>query len=365
MDPLLILRKFKRKLFDFYFSRRSEICLDISQWAYERKIPTIEVHESAFDSLLTAAASNPRLEAGVYQHQDDLSRPVRLVVLENVRVRDRIGVVELPDGRVVLEGNWSVGLLAESRTYRRRFDFKKMRTKGNVFSLLGLWGKEYYHWFYDVLPRLEASIAHLPADIKYLINENPHPYQLESLKAYGIREDQLIFHPREVSHHIQTLWFATPAGHTGFSTPDLLKKVSQRLTALSSSEERQKKYYISRCKAKTRRALNESELRAALRDNGIEFIHAEDFHFRTQLQCFANAQSILGPHGAGLANLFFLPPRSKCGEIFGVTPPTCYEMSAAALGVQFARFEGDVADAELGDMSINSHKFAKWLEREF
>ena len=360
-----MLRKVRKKLFDFYFSRRSEVCLDISQWAYERKIPKIEVHESAFASLLTAAGGNPRLEAGVYQHQDELIRPIQLLALENARVRDRIGVLELPDGRVVLEGNWSVGLLTETRTYRRRFDFKTMRTKGNVFSLLCLWGKEYYHWFYDVLPRLEASIGHLPADTQYLINENPHPYQLESLKVYGIGEDKLILQPSEVCHHIQTLWFATPAGHSGFSDPDLLRKVSQRMTSLSSFEEMLKKYYISRSKAKTRRVVNENELRSALRDFSIEFIRAEDLDFRAQLQLFANAQAILGPHGAGLANLLFLPPGSKCGEMFGVAPPTCYEMSAAALGVHFAGFEGEIAHAEIGDMSINPQKFAKWIEQEF
>ncbi len=360
-----MLRFLKKKLFDFYFSRKSEICLDIADWASKNSLSVSDLHGPAFDSLLSSASDNARLKEGVLNHRKELSKPLHLIVLENVKVRDEMGVVELPDGQVVLEGNWSIPLLTERRTYRRRFDFKKIRTQGNVFSLLCLWGKEYYHWFYDVLPRLEASIAHLPLDIKYLINDNPQDYQLESLKAYGIGEDRLVLQPDIVSNHVQTLWFATSAGHTGFSNPELLRKVYQRLVAHCSHQESSKKYYLSRSKAKTRRVVNENELLPVLRDHGIEWMCAEDLDFREQVQRFANAEAILGPHGAGLANLLFMPIGSKCGEMYGVVPPTCYEISAAGLGLPFARLQGEIADSTLGDMWINPKKFEKWIADEF
>jgi hypothetical protein len=360
-----MLRFLKKKLFDFYFSRRSEICLDIADWAAKNSLPVSDLYGPAFDSLLSSASDNARLKEGVLYHRNKLSNPLRLIVLENVKVRDEMGVIELPDGQVVLEGNWLISLLTERRTYRRRFDFRKTRTQGNVFSLLCLWGKEYYHWFYDVLPRLEASIAHLPFDIQYLINEHPQDYQLESLKAYGIGGDQLISQPDIVSNHVQSLWFATSAGQTGFSNPELLRKVSQRFAAHCSHRNLPKKYYLSRSKAKTRRVVNEYELLPVLRTHGIEWMCAEDLDFREQVQCFSNAEAILGPHGAGLANLLFMPAGGKCGEMFGVVPPTCYEMSAAGLGMPFARLQGDIADPSLGDMWVDPKKFEKWIADEF
>jgi hypothetical protein len=360
-----MLRFLKKKLFDFYFSRKSEICLDIADWAVKNLLPVSDLHGPAFDSLLSSATGNARLKEGVLNHRKELSNPLRLIVLENVKVRDEMGVVELPDGQVVLEGNWSIPLLTERRTYRRRFDFKYIKTQGNVFSLLCLWGKQYYHWFYDVLPRLEASIEHLPSDIQYLINDHPQDYQLESLKAYGIGEERLIIQPTIVSNRVQTLWFATSAGHSGFSNPELLRKVSQRLVAYCAHQGPSKKYYLSRSKAKMRRVVNENELLLVLRAHGIEWMCAEDLDFREQVQCFSNAKAILGPHGAGLANLLFMPAGGKCGEMFGVVPPTCYEMGAAGLGMPFARLQGDVVDATLGDMWIDPKKFAKWLEEEF
>jgi hypothetical protein len=111
--------------------------------------------------------------------------------------------------------------------------------------------------------------------------------------------------------------------------------------------------------------VNETELLPLLRDHGIEWMCAEDLDFREQVQRFANAEAILGPHGAGLANLLFMPVGAKCGEMFGVIPPTCYEMSAAGLGMPFARLQGDIADESFGDMWIDPNKFSKWLADEF
>jgi len=360
-----MIRKLKKSLFEFYFSRRSEICVDIVEWATKNSLPTFPLHGATFNLLFNAAGDHTRLSQAVLDHRQELSKQLHLIVLENVKVRDEMGVVELPDGQVVLEGNWSIPLLTDRRTYRRRFDFKKIRTQGNFFSLLCLWGKQYYHWFYDVLPRLEASIARLPSDTKFLINENPQEYQLESLKAYGIGEECLILQPDIVSNQVQTLWFATSAGHSGFSNPKLLRKVSKKLVANCSHQGPLKKYYLSRSKAKMRRVVNENELLPVLQAYGIEWMCAEDLDFRDQVQCFSNAKAILGPHGAGLANLLFMPVGAKCGEMFGVIPPTCYEMSAAGLGIPFARLQGDVVDSKLGDMGIDPKKFAKWLSDEF
>jgi len=73
---------------------------------------------------------------------------------------------------------------------------------------------------------------------------------------------------------------------------------------------------ISRSKATRRRLLNETELFQKLRPYNFKLIYFEDCDFHEQINIARNCKIMLGYHGAGLTNLFFMQPKSSIVEIY-------------------------------------------------
>ncbi|WP_110691998.1 glycosyltransferase family 61 protein [Salinicola halophyticus] len=76
-----------------------------------------------------------------------------------------------------------------------------------------------------------------------------------------------------------------------------------------------KKIYISRKKS-SRCFENEDEVCQFLSQAGFEIICAEDFSFKEQVTIFGSAETVISPHGAGLANLAFCPSGLNLIELF-------------------------------------------------
>jgi capsular polysaccharide biosynthesis protein len=80
--------------------------------------------------------------------------------------------------------------------------------------------------------------------------------------------------------------------------------------------------------------------------------------FLDQARLFFDAEIVVAPHGAALANLVFSRPGTRMMEIF--TPawmPPCFYALARAGGLKYAYMVGqeqdqDAADARLSDMAI-------------
>ncbi|EFH2707715.1 TPA: glycosyltransferase family 61 protein [Escherichia coli] len=75
------------------------------------------------------------------------------------------------------------------------------------------------------------------------------------------------------------------------------------------------KIYISRRKS-SRGPLNEFEVENELKELGFDILYAEDLDFAQQVSIFSNASILIGPHGAGLTNILFMPKNSTLIEIF-------------------------------------------------
>lgn len=85
----------------------------------------------------------------------------------------------------------------------------------------------------------------------------------------------------------------------------------------SRPRRRDRLIYITRKKAsKGRRINNESELESAIGPLGFEAFVLEDLSVAQQIELFYDARCVVGPHGAGLANLFFCAD-ADVFELFG------------------------------------------------
>jgi len=312
-----MLKQIAEKIAYFVNNAQPEICSDVAAWATDHSRPVVRLADPLYHEVRSFFSNEEMAAAMVDTHREVLSRPQSLVSIEGARIRETLGLVELPDRRVLLEGNWWLPSLKEHPTYKKRIGFKRHQIAGDVYSLLAMWSTSYYHWFHDVLPRLEASLPHFPKGIKFLINERPAAWQLDTLAAYGIKGEDLEIQPADARTRIERLWFATPAGQTGFGSMALLKKVSNRLRSHfgTRTEESGSGLYVSRSKSRCRRIVNEDELLANLPTHRFQKVYCEDLSIKEQVALFWNAAWVLAPHGAGLTNIMFCRHGTGVGEI--------------------------------------------------
>jgi len=340
-----------------YYSSSPEVCYDIAEWAYAKNIDIKTLSAPVHDEVISLLSDDIPAQQEFISHKDAMFRSQSLVAIEKAFVRDTVGFVELPDGKIIYEGNWWIEFITNHPSYKKRFYLRNRYLKGNWYSLLCLWSSEYYHWFHDVLPRLETALEHLPNDTKFLINEDLREYQLESLKAYGIGINQLEIQPQGLRTCVERLWFSTPVGHTSLGSGKVIKKVAGRLInhfVTRTAETPLMNIYISRKKAGMRRLLNEDQLSSVIKDKGYEVIALEDLSWVQQLNLFFHSKELMGPHGVGLVNMMFIGHKNS--HITEITAQSntvpCYLVLARQLGHSFRRIHALPLGERAGDMYL-------------
>ena len=341
-----------------------DICMDVAAWASQSGYPVKLLHPPVIDEVRPYVHDDSVAQEEFVKHSAALERSQTLVIIEGATIRDAVGFVELPDGQICYEGNWWLPYLQAHPAYKRRLALRRRRLRGNIYSLLCLWGTEFYHWFHDVLPRLETALPHLPPDTRFLINSNPKPWQLDSLAAFEIKPEQLEIQPARVYTRAERLWFATPVGHTTLASGAIIKRVANRLRhhfVEDNSEEKLRRLHISRRKTNFRRIVNENEIIPLLEERGFETVLSEELSLREQVKWFSATVAMVGVHGAGLTNLMYCAPGSYIGEIYTGRVFPHYLVTARQLGLSFGRFEADPAAGSGSDLQVNPAAFRKWI----
>ena len=120
------------------------------------------------------------------------------------------GLVVLPDGAFSSELVFEPAQLVRQPAYNTPLPNAARKKDGSYFSLLYLWSDEhnYYHWIHDALLRLHLLLPHLPEDIRFLVQPDLRPFQLDSLAMLGIGTDRLCTFPGNECWELETLYFA-------------------------------------------------------------------------------------------------------------------------------------------------------------
>lgn len=341
--------------------------MDVAAWASERGCFVKTLHPPVIDEVRPYIHDDGVAQAEFITHRAALERAQTLVAIEGATIRDVVGFVQLPDGQICYEGNWSLPYLRKHPAYKRRFALSHRRLTGNIYSLLSLWAPEFYHWFHDVLTRLETALPELPVDTKFLVNSNPKKWQLDSLVAFGIGPDRLEIQPTGMHTRVEKLWFATPVGHSSLGSGLVVQRVASRLRRHFVSDDLRRKscdrLYISRHKATDRRIVNESEILPLLEEYGFQTVLCEDLPLREQVVLFDKTAAIIGAHGAGLTNLMYCTTNSFVGEIRIDGVPPAYLVMSRQLRMRFSRFEANMlaTERERLDMQVNAAAFKDWI----
>lgn len=178
----------------------------------------------------------------------------------------------------------------------------------------------YYHWITDSLPQ----ILSLPEDkarsnISVIVPDNIKPFQIESLKYFGLNEDQF-FYFKDNSLQIDKLYFTlnirSKNEYTDIINPDLLRLINKKSSSFDKNSSTFKKIYVSRQNDDSRKILDFENFENWLDENQFSIINLSEYSFEKQMEIFQTADIIIANHGAGLSNLIFSKQGTKVIEIF-------------------------------------------------
>ena len=213
----------------------------------------------------------------------------------------------------------------QNRKEHRVFELENIppveKIDGKVAVLSGLAGHVYYHWMFDILPRIElierSQIKLRDIDC-FVVNSISKPYQKETLEILNIPQSKIL--ESDLHSHIQATEMIVPSfpgymdwvppGTMQFLRQTFLPKINLAKTKLNQ------KIYISRAKSRNRQLINEKEVNQFLTSQGFKTIFLEEMSVLEQVAVFANAEVVVAPHGSGLTNLVFCSPNTKVVELF-------------------------------------------------
>tara|TARA_B100001564_G_C20662303_1_gene682131 strand:+ start:644 stop:1750 length:1107 start_codon:yes stop_codon:yes gene_type:complete len=211
----------------------------------------------------------------------------------------------------------------------------KKNIKNRLFSLLtgGAGNYNYWHWMFDVLPRFKilSNLIDIK-EIDYFLFPNlgkkyqqetldflkiPKLKRLSSLKYRHISCKEIITtdHPYVIENNATEEIQNVPLWIVQWLRDIFLKEIK-----IDENTNLPKKIYIDRGDATSnqsqmRKIINDEEIKYKLNDIGIKSVKLGDLTFKKQIEIFNNADTIIGLHGGGFANLAFCKPGAKIIEL--------------------------------------------------
>jgi capsular polysaccharide biosynthesis protein len=188
----------------------------------------------------------------------------------------------------------------------------------------------YYHWLLDYLPRAITAKKAIGAR-KLVVNDDPAPYEIESLRTLGYGREQLLL----VANHrvirarstvVPSLLASTTVPHQAVAR--LLKTAFPQTKACGYE-----RVYISRADTARRSLSNEPALIALVEKYGFQTIVTGKMSFEEQRNVFYGVKTVVAVHGAGLTNIIFSAPGVDVLEIcWADWRPTFFSMLAQFCG---------------------------------
>lgn len=288
---------------------------------------------------------------------------------------NELGVATIPGGRVLDHQAWPVGrddtFLFEFAYLGERpicpiFLISKLhppqRIKGNALNLGSCWASlNYGHFVLDALPRLDLFLrAGLRLqDVDWIVIPNFQGPSAERLiERLGLPRAKLLRPQPGEQYAFDVLFQPSYPGASAYYHP-LIPEFYRGIAARSGvkASQNRRRLYIPR-RGGTRRISNEAEIERVLLERGFETV---DFRkISDDAALFAGADVVVGPHGAGLANVVFCPPGGKLLELIPsnhVFP--FYYSAASAAGLDYWGLIGPAEGPEL------THDFAPPSDSDF
>jgi len=227
--------------------------------------------------------------------------------------------------------------------------------EGTWLSLLGGGHWNYYHWLTDGIGRLAAADAAILAECRgVLVPAHPVSVAHETIARTGIARGREMRRVEPWEAFTCTRLVVPWAMATIYEPHPRLASFLAALVPPAALGSR-RRLYIDRRAAPNRVLANEAEVIAGLARFGVTPVALEGRGFAEQAALFADAELVVAPHGAGLANIVFAP--RDCGVV-ELLPDAyanwCFRRLAASCGLAYDCVLGRAAP---GDGSIHTRSW--------
>jgi capsular polysaccharide biosynthesis protein len=237
------------------------------------------------------------------------------------RVAGYYGSVLTPDDGLVAEA--SFGFVADPRHHpvRRQIRLGQLeRLEGTAATVAFGHADAYFHWLFDVLPRLEILRLAGWNERRWdhlVVNAVGATYEHETLSRFGISPDRI----RQVDRHSHVVADRMVATSTvsvsGYVPAWATRLVRDRLLPADTPADPPLRLYVSREDAEQRRLADEDRLVALLEPLGFTCLTLSGRTLDEQIDLFSRAEIVIGPHGGGLSNLVWCRPGTAVVELYG------------------------------------------------
>jgi hypothetical protein len=176
----------------------------------------------------------------------------------------------------------------------------------------GQYAQNIWHWLMEWVVKAVA-LEEAGFDGVYLLPSGR--LYMGSLELLGIPGHRLVTHNTDYVL-VEELSFTQPTFGFGifYQYPWILHRLRERIEGLAQPGSGARRVYIAR--RGKRRLVNEAEIQPILENFGFLTVYMEDHPIEEQIATAAQAEVVLGPHGAGLALSMFMRPGGALIEMF-------------------------------------------------
>jgi capsular polysaccharide biosynthesis protein len=227
-----------------------------------------------------------------------------------------------------------------------------------VFSVNGFSTNNYFHFLIDALGHMHWR-DRVPAarGASLVVSGYPQnaeqPFMTAALRRGKIAPTEI--HPFDgtLLHCAQLIF---PRRDTG-ANPQKVEWVRRRL-GVEGRPRGDARIYVARGAAPRRRVINEMAVEKLLTSHGFTLINPDAMTMDEQIELFAGASIVVGPHGAGLTNAIFMAPGGVLVELTHTKRVvwTYHEVACAAkqaYACVVGDFSGDEAEPLFGDLNVD------------
>lgn len=190
-------------------------------------------------------------------------------------------------------------------------------------SLLGIVSYNFWHWFYDFLPKVILCES-IGFKGKYIVADE-FSFKLEALELLGISKDRILLLDTYKSFYIDKLYIPQKIINDSYEDKrfkSILREIREK--SLNSIKKLYpenltipQKIYISREKAINKRNIvNEEEVLKIITEFNIEVVYMEKMSLAEQIYLASNTTCLVGANGAGMLHSLFMPEKSLVIEFF-------------------------------------------------
>ena len=206
-----------------------------------------------------------------------------------------------------------------------------------------LWSN-YFHWTVECIPRLfwlKRYTEQTGIQPTILLPAHAATWMLESLSVLGFCKndyEQVDTSTISVDNLLVTSY---PRAY-----PEYQSWLRGRALGSISPNGSSPRIYISRKNATKRQISNEEQVVEALESRGVQSYQLEELSVREQVQLFAEAELVIGPHGAGFANTIYSEDPVII-ELFGSKRLNTYHQLSALLDYEYSAIQCEANGSDL------------------